>query len=80
MKKEHYCQHFATNVAHFLQPMLPLRCATAQAICAAKSHLAHLQHSITLQKHENKKLFESNVYFVHILIRFYTYFNNSQSL
>jgi len=27
--------------------------------CAVKSHLAHLQHSITLKKHKNKKLFES---------------------
>jgi len=25
--------------------------------CAVKSHLAHLQHSKTLEKHENKKLF-----------------------
>jgi len=32
-----------------------------QTICAVKSHLAHLQHSKTLEKHENKKLFELNV-------------------
>jgi len=34
--------------------------------CAGKSHLVHLQYSIRLKKHENKKLFESNVYFVRI--------------
>jgi len=55
----------------FLQPILPLKCATAQTICAVKSHLAHLRHSKTKKKHENKKLFELNVYFVRILIRFY---------
>jgi len=37
------------------------RCANAQyhqIICAVKSHLGHLQHSESLEKHENKeKLF-----------------------
>ena len=32
--------------------------------------LAHLQQTKTLWKHENKKLFELNVYVVHVLIRF----------
>jgi len=42
--------------------------------------LAHLQFSTTLEKHENKgKLFELNMYFVRILIRFYAYSNNAQS-
>jgi len=45
---------------------------SAQTICAVKSHLAHLRHSKTNKKHENKKkLFALNVYFVRILIRFY---------
>jgi len=40
-----------------------------------------LQHSKTLEKHENKeKLSELNVYFVRILARFCAYSNNSQSL
>jgi len=42
--------------------------------------LAHVQHFKTLEKEENKKLFELNVYFVCILVRFYTYFSNSRSL
>jgi len=41
--------------AHFLQPTLPLKCAIAQIICALKYHLAHLRHSKTKKKHENKK-------------------------
>jgi len=44
-----------------------------QTICAVQSHLAPFQLSKTLEKHENKKLFELNVYFVRIFIRFYTY-------
>jgi len=32
-----------------------------QIICAVKKHPAQLQHSKTLEKHENKKLFELNV-------------------
>jgi len=36
---------------------------------------------VYIGKHENKdRLFELNVYFVRILIRFYTYSNDSQSL
>jgi len=47
------------NKAHFLQPILPLKCTTAQTICAVKSHLVNLRHSKTKKKHENKmKLFE----------------------
>jgi len=38
--------------------------------CAVKSHLAHMRHSKTKKKHENKKLFELNVHFVRILIGF----------
>jgi len=46
-----------------------------------KSHLAQLQHSKTLEKHEYKeKLVELNVYFFRVCIRFYTYSKNSQSL
>jgi len=58
------------------------KCAEAyyQTICAVKSHLAHLQHSKSLEKHENKKLFELNVLFVRIFIRFYTYSKNALSL
>jgi len=41
------------------------RCANAwyhQTICVVKSNLAHLQHSKSLEKYENKeKLFELNV-------------------
>jgi len=40
---------------------------------------SHLQHSNTLEKCEGQKLFELNVYFVRILIRFCTYSDNSQS-
>jgi len=51
-------------------------CANAQnhqTICAVKSHLVQLQHSKTLETHENKeKLFELNVQFVRIFIRIYT--------
>jgi len=42
----------AANKAHFLQPIFLLKWATAKTICAVKSHLAHLQHSITLKKQE----------------------------
>jgi len=42
--------------------------------------LARLQHSKTLEKHENKKLFELIVYFGRIFVRFYTYFKAAQSL
>jgi len=66
--------------------MLPLKvnkCAVVyrQTICVVKSHLAHLQNSKALEKHENKeKLFEVNVLFVRIFIRLYTYSKNSQNL
>jgi len=33
-----------------------------------------------LEKHENKKLFELHMYFVRILIKFYTHSNQSHSL
>jgi len=33
-----------------------------------------------LENHETKKLFDLNMCIVRILIRFYTYSNNSQSL
>jgi len=58
--------------------IVPSWCAAAQW----RLILAHLQHSKLLGKNENKKnLFEWNVYFVRILLRFYTYSNNSsQSL
>jgi len=53
-----------------------------QTICAVKSHLARLQYSKPLEKHETKetRLFALNVYLVRIFIKFYTYSNNSQSL
>ena len=47
------------------------RCTNAQyrqTIWGVKCHLAHLQHSKTLEKHENQKLFELNVYFVRIFM------------
>ena len=65
VKKKHCWQQ-----STFLQPILPLKCATAQTVGAVKSHLAHLRHSKTQKKQENKKLFELNVYFVRIFIRF----------
>jgi len=65
--------------------MLPLKVhkfaeAHHQIICVVQSHLAHFQHSKSLEKHENKKLFELNVLFVRIFIIFYTYYKNTQSL
>jgi len=85
VKKHKRKSGIAVNKTQILQPMFPLKlhkCAEAyyQTICAAKYHLAHLQHSKSLEKHENTKLFELNVLFVRIFIRFYTYFKNALSL
>ena len=77
MKKKHFCQQnafFATNA-----PTKDAQCH--QTICAVKSHLAHLQHSKSLEKYENKdKVFELKVYIFRTFIRFCTYSKNSQSL
>jgi len=77
-KKHEWKRSIAANKVHFLQQCNQCflwRCANAQnhqTICAVKSYLAHLQHYKTLEKHENKKLFDLNVQFVRIFIRFYT--------
>jgi len=59
---------FATNATSKMHD-----CAVSyhQTICAVKSDLTHLQHSKSLEQHKNEKLFELNVYFLHILKRFY---------
>jgi len=84
VKKHEWKWSIAANKTHFLQPMLPLKvckCRYHQTICAVKSHLAHLQHSKSLEKYESKeKLFEWNVWIFRIFIRFCTYSKNSQSL
>jgi len=74
-EKKHECKgSIGVNKAHFLQPMFPLS-------CAANSDSRALATFRTFGKYENKENpFELNVYFVRILIRFYTYSNNSQSL
>ena len=63
--KKREWKSIAANKAHFLQPMLRRKvrkCAVPSEHLLVKFHLAHLQHSKTLEKHENKeKLSESNV-------------------
>jgi len=47
VKKHEWKRSIDANKPHFLQPILPLKRATAlypQRICVAKSHLAYLQH------------------------------------
>jgi len=48
---------FATNAPSNGGQLAPYH----QTICAVKSHLARLQHSRSLEKYENKKVFELNV-------------------
>jgi len=55
--------------------------STTKPFAQWKLILTHLQPSKILEEYENKeKLFELNMYFVGILIRFCAYSNNLQSL
>jgi len=59
VKKKHCCQQnafFATNA-----PSEGAHAQYYQTIFVVKTHLAHLQHSKSLEKYENKKVFELNV-------------------
>ena len=62
VKEKHCCQQnafFATNAP---SEGAQMHSTTMQTICAVKSHLAHLQHSKSSEKYENKeKIFELDV-------------------
>ena len=78
----------ATEISHpdvtsWIRPCLyrAKLCSTTSPFAQWNLILAHLQPYKTLEKHENKeKVFELNVYFAPILIRFCAYSNISQSL
>jgi len=50
VKKKHCCQQGAFSATN--APPKVAYAQNHQTICAVKSHLAHLQHSKTLEKHE----------------------------
>jgi len=71
------------NKAHFLQLMLPLKCTTAQnhqTICAEISSRALATFQNIGKTRKQGRLFQINVYCVRIMIKFYTFSYNLQTL
>jgi len=84
VKKKHYCQqsaYFAINapskVRNCAVPPAHLRSEISYRALATFQNIGKRRY---FNQKGQKTLFQSNMYFVRILTKFYTYSNNSESL